>query len=442
MKLFGIDFGSDKPKQLRITEADRQWVENNFQWLVDVFGHPTGKQIIISEKYFPKTFSTKELRIENLLDDCCFHLHLDSKLFSYRIYSDIRDADMPYATADRPLDCLLEFDKESGRYSMLLAKDIFNHPTWLIASVCYEISRARLIESKVEYDSGSDTDLFLYLAAVYFGYGVVIAQNLTNIGNRQDILWQRRWAYISDMPYPVMAYALATFSKVSNELNPEWNKLLSQEVREEFDLSIAFMKTSDNKLFDAQRIDDTMNADKLFELSCKLYESNKIEKAITMLEKIILISEDEFLKSNVYNNIGYYKLRLGKYESSIPDFTNAIELDPDNAYAHDNLGFALIMSGNLAEGKLSVERAVKTKNNDGGYSFRNMALYYQKSGDFDNAEKYFKKAFSEHSPVDLLDFYYGQFLLEIGNREEGIRHIKLSAELGEQEGISLLVRLR
>lgn len=39
-----------------------------------------------------------------------------------------------------------------------------------------------------------------------------------------------------------------------------------------------------------------------------------------------------------YNNLGNVLLKLEKYEDAIPYYKKTIELDPNHAYAHYNLG--------------------------------------------------------------------------------------------------------
>lgn len=92
MKLFGLNIGTNKSSDLRITSADREWVEVNFQWLVKVFGYPRADQFSLAEMHFPKTFHSEEIRIEGLLSGCCNHLGLDNDRFSYSVHEDIRDS--------------------------------------------------------------------------------------------------------------------------------------------------------------------------------------------------------------------------------------------------------------------------------------------------------------------------------------------------------------
>jgi Tfp pilus assembly protein PilF len=99
------------------------------------------------------------------------------------------------------------------------------------------------------------------------------------------------------------------------------------------------------------------------------------------------------------------------------------------------------MTNDIERGKEYIDKAIQTENNDNAYSYRNLALYFQKKGDFESAENKFHKAFDLNTPVDLLDFYYGLFLIEKGNKKKGLEHIQISADIGEEEGIKFLEQM-
>ena len=142
---------------------------------------------------------------------------------------------------------------------------------------------------------------------------------------------------------------------------------------------------------------------------------------------------------DIYNFIGYAYLRIQEYEKSIPSFQKALEINPGYGYANDNLGLAFIMSGNLESGKFYLNTASKTDNNEDAYSYRNFALYHQKRKEYEQAEAYFQKAFSSiKTSVDLLEYFYAQFLFEIGEKENGIKYLKMAVDKGEPEAIKLM----
>lgn len=224
-------------------------------------------------------------------------------------------------------------------------------------------------------------------------------------------------------------------------MEPEWRGFLADEIKTEFDAAIEYLGESNNILFDINQIIDTFNPYELFKYSQSIYHSGDINKAITILSKLASKEVNKNFKSTVYNNLGYYKLRLGQYESSINELKMAINFNPNYSFSYDNIGFALIMLNRPEEGKEYLNKAIETGNNNMAYSYRNMAMYYQKKGDIKMAENYFHRAFDEHTPVDLLDYLLGLFLIEIDQKEKGMKHIKISANNGELEGVEFIKNL-
>ena len=236
MKLFGKNFGSKKAPQIKA--IDREWVEGNFQWLVSVLGQPKLEQISITDKWFPKTFKARQFSIDNLILDFCNQLNLNPTQFDYAIRKDIRDTSgIPYALKNNSIDCFIHFDKKTDKYRIELANNILKHPNWMLSALSYEFSKVKLIESKVVFDTGNDTNVFIYLAAVFFGYGFIIGNNLIDIGTKRDGFWVKNWNYAAQIPYQIMAYALAVFAKNQNNDNPDWKNELPKNIQKEFDLS-------------------------------------------------------------------------------------------------------------------------------------------------------------------------------------------------------------
>ena len=366
-------------------------------------------------------------------------MKLDSNLFSYEVYEDIRDtANLPYAVVGKLKDCNLDYDEHTGKYTFYLAKSIFKYSNWLTASICYEFAKAKLIDSKIEYDIGADTNYFQYLAAVYYGYGVIISQDLFEIGFAANSEWVKRWSYSAEIPYPVIAYSLAVFAHINKNYEPIWKELLPLEIRTEFVLTLDYINTTDHDISTSLTLENSLYYSELIFLAYNQYKAKEFAKAISTLNDALLIAKDKMQKSHIYNNIGYYKVMSGEFESSINDFKLSIKFNPNYGYANDNLAFALIMTDNPDEGKKYLAKAINTENNDKAYSNRNMALYYQKKGNFDLAEEYFQKAFEMKTKVDLLSFVYGKFLILNGEKEEGLKHIKISADSGEISAIDYL----
>jgi Tfp pilus assembly protein PilF len=276
--------------------------------------------------------------------------------------------------------------------------------------------------------------LFIYLAGIYYGFGVILAQNLEDAGRSSDGMWEIKWNIVSEMPLPVMAFSLATYANLRGEDDPSWKNEFKGDFKKIFEGALAFLKSNPNDLYDEGEV----RANDLFNLANDQFEKHDLESAIATLQKILFLTNDAHMKADVYNNMGYYYMRKRDFAQGISNFRKALALGEEYGFANDNLGYALIMTGELEEGAYFLTRAMETKNNDPAYTFRNFALYYQKKKDFVRAEEFFLKAFAQKTAVDLLEYHYGEFLQEQGEAEKAKLFFIKSAEKKEQEGIEKL----
>lgn len=344
---------------------------------------------------------------------------------------------MPFEMQGKPFET--ETEVTENNYKIHIAKSISKRPSRLTYSLIYEFIKIRLTENKLQFDTGSDTSLFIFIAGIYFGFGIPLSQNLTDRGRVDDGFWETKWNYVSEMPNEVMAFGLAIYSKLIEQDNPEWKNELSQELRVQFESAIVFLNDSPSTVFSKAELD----ASDLFNQADLEYQNGDFDSAITTLQKILVLTEDEMLKADVFNNIGYYQLRGGDYEKSISNFQKALQIDSNYGFAYDNLGYALIKTGQIEEGKKQLEQALRTENNDNAYTYRNLALYYLAKNEIEKAESNFQLAFeSETVPVDLLELHYANFLISQGETEKGIEYLEKAVEKGEPEAINRMNEIK
>lgn len=439
MMLFGLlkNKGNDT---FRITKSDRLWVEDNFNWLIKVFGYPyrESEQILLLENYFQKTFKDDRVLIENIILDLNSLLQIQEGKIAFEVVNDIRDTyGMPYEIEGKLFETELEVDE--AKYKIHIANSLQKHPKRLIYSLVYEFIRIKLIDNKLQFDTGDDTELFIYLAGIYFGFGVLLSQNLKDTGRVDDGFWETKWNYISEMPNEIMAFALATYSKLIEQDSPKWKENLPSDLKSQFGKAIKYLNDNPSELYDKKELE----VNELFKTAYDQYLKNQFDEAIANLQKILYLTNDDVMKADVYNNLGYYNIRLKNYEQSVSYFKSSINIIPDYGYANDNLGYALIQLGKLEEGKEFLEKALETENNDIAYTYRNYALYYQAKGEVNKAEEYFKKSFdSIKDSVDLLEYHYADFLIKIGQTEKGLVFLKKAVEKGEPEAINKMNEIK
>lgn len=439
MKLFGY-FKNKDINTFRITEPDRLWVEDNFRWLIKVFGYPYPEsvQILFSENYFPKTFKGDKVSIDNIIKDLCSLLQIREEKISFEVVNDIRDLyGVPYEIEEKPFETELEIQEEE--YKIYIANSLQKHPKRLVYNLVYECIRIKLTDNKLQFDTGDDTGLFIYLAGIYFGFGVLLSHNLRDTGRVNDGFWETKWNYISEMPNEIMAFALATYSKLIDQDLPKWKEDLPDDLKSQFENAIKYLTDYPSELYDTKELE----ANVLFKTAYDQYVKNEFEEAIANLQKILFLTGDDIMKADVYNNLGYYSTRLKKYEQSVSYLKNSIQIIPDHEYANNNLGYALIQLGMLEEGKEFLEKTLATENNDAAYTYRNLAIYYHAKGEINKAEDYFKKSFeSLTAPVDLLEYHYADFLIKNGEIEKGLEFLTKSVEKGEPEAIEKMNEIR
>lgn len=426
-------FNKKANSRFPITPDDRAWVEESFKWLITVYGYPRkeNSQILLNGTYFPKTFGSKNFRSENGVDDLCQLLNLSPGKIEIHWHGDLRDTPgVPYEIQGNEIEADTEILQD--QYSIHLVRNLESRPNRLIFSLIYEFVKICLNESKLEYQPEEDTDLFMYLAGIYLGFGVILSQNLVDMGRESDGLWETKWSFVSEMPKEIMAFGLALHCKLRQEDNPPWLKDISAALRTDITQAFELLASEPSPLIAKEEL----QANELFHQADQQYSEGKYDDAISSLQKVLFLTTDPILKCDAFNNIGYYTVRKGDYENSIALFLKALEIDPNYGFANDNLAYALIQVGRLDEGWDYLQRAIKTENNDKAYSFRNMALYYFAKGNIVEAEKHFNLAFdSEAFPVDLLEYHYAEFLLNQGRHEEGLDFLRKAVDKGELEAI-------
>ena len=263
MKLFGFEFGntSKKEKSIKeenqkipfeqkrgkfpvITEADKEWVEGSFQWLMTTYGLPkeNNTQILFTERFFPTTFSSQPLSIPFLIKDLSNLLDLDAEKIDFELEKDITDIyGMPYAEDNINRS---ETEVTEKGYIIHIPNNLINRPNGLLFSVIQEFIKIKLIEYGLDIDKEDDelySELFVCLTGVYFGFGVIFCQSLIGGGYSTDGVWETKWNYISPMPKEVMTYALALHCGLIEEESFEWKENLHPSIKLQFEKAMEFL---------------------------------------------------------------------------------------------------------------------------------------------------------------------------------------------------------
>ena len=433
-----------KTMEFKISDNQRKWAETNFIFLLKSYGIPPnhGNQALLNSKYFSATFSEKETKIENILEDLKNILSLNSARISYEFSYDLRDS------VGLPLAIQGEFDEmqlqklNNNEYCILISNSVKDKPNKFIFSLINIILKIKLSELKINSEEIKFLEHFVFLAGIYFGLGVILTQKRKEVGYSTDGFWRTTWRFSSPMLDENIIYCFALYQNLFPNPNEVWVKELPSEIKSKLNVASNLINPDwknlkrENNFSKNQFQNDEEKAKKIFSLSMQESKMGNFENSINSAKEILEISKDDVLVSSVYNNIGYWQLKLNLIEESIENFKKAIQFRPNFPYANDNLGYTLILQNNLDEGFEYLQRALKTEKNDLGFSYRNHGLYFHKKGELKKAKEHFELAFKyEKIPVDFLEFHYAELLFELGEVEKAKGFLELSVQKGEKISI-------
>jgi len=433
---------ADKNKFV-ITDTDKEWVHQNFEWLIKAYGYPSKgfKPVFFTDEFFPLTIGHKQTAVEPLLSDLCNLFDIHPSRISYVIEKDIRDTHgIPYEYQDAPFECDLEIIEQGDEYhyKLYFANNLLKRPKRLVFNAVFKLIQIHLGRTDIGWVNNEDLYFTFYLIGIYTGWGVVLAQTMIDVGSDTDMFWQSSWKYVSPMPIPVMAYSMALFSSLIEEKDPDWKTFLPSEIRIQYERACEFISDNPNPVFNKQEL----LAKSLFDEARQQASQKNFDAAIETYQKIIFLTDRTALKTSVYNNLGYTILEKGDFETAIPYLQKALEIDPSASFANENLSFAFIMLGDTDTGMYYHSIGEQTGKSIKAYTYRNLAMYHQKRGEMEKARQSFQRAFDHITiPVDWLEYLYARFLFEQGETEEATVYLQMAVEKGEPRAIQWMKEL-
>lgn len=426
-----MDFLKSNNKQLPISEEEKEWIEDNFEWLINNVGIlPLADYEVINYDHELFQHTTPE----EITTYLCRILDIDESFISISIYDDITTDDVASTEVeiDGSIEDELEFEGDADDFVFIeitVARSIVDDKKLLTSSLAYQLSRIKLSILNLEYETGPDTGVFIYLAATYFGFGLFISNSIN-----KD---QKGWITENDIPSEVLGYSLAYYSYLKNDQS-NWTNEIEADIKLFFDASLSYIKENPPEIFTQDFVSTLIKASRIQEKAFKLYDEGEYEKAVETYRVLEKLDPEN---PAVFNNSGFFKLRLNMFEESIENFDRALELEPEFAFAFDNKGFALLMLDRLEEGYQNINQSILLDEVN-SYAYRNLGIYYTRKQDFESAYQCFEKSLEIDPTTELVHFFYGMAMLENGDFKEGMEELEISASINEKESILKLSEIK
>lgn len=442
MKLFGIDFGPKKPSKPRITENDREWVNDNFSWLTGVFGsrYDDLREVTFKPEYFLEW--TTKTDPESLVTDFCFLYNIPRDSVSLSIFTDLRDdiSSNEVRIQGDEMDMSVESQKDeaSWKHTVYISNSAVKRSNHLLFQLAMALVKIQLAESETRYDEADDTRYFIYLAAVFMGLGYLIAPNMFVSQRSSDGVRESKFTVGITLPVPILGYALALEHYMRNKPLPAHISAVASDIRFELELCHEQLVNEGFELSQWER-----EAEELFKKADEMFSAHHYDAALKEAEALVELFDDSILLSDAYNMIGYAYLLTDRFEESLEPFNKSQDLDLNNAYPLTNAAYSFVKMGKIESAEKLLEIAPTRSIHDPAYIDRTWALIHYANKDFEKAESFFQSSFEKINDwVDLLEYDYAIFLLETGRKTEAIDILQLAEGRGEPKVLALLKELQ
>jgi tetratricopeptide (TPR) repeat protein len=415
--MFGL-FENKRPK-LTITEEDKSWVEDNLLWLGRVFGIERMLNIPFIYPYreeFPYKNLRKEEQFVPFFKKLCTVFEVNPDDFESYVFN-VESAQWEHIIKANS-HTSISFNEEGivhNKYTIHLNNTDFETIERTVAVVVKHLAIYKLVKGNY-YEE--DNDDIVALTIMYFGFGIFLA-NGNFIHNNSAI--------VTSFPEQVMAYTNALICFVTNTDYEKISKLLNGNTKLAFRQNYLYLRNTNNTLLDKATINENIKLKELYGLIDKLDKENDFNAQIVAWDEVLKIREDDWI---AWNNLGYAKLMLGRFEEAEKDFNKSIICDNHAAFPFNNRAFCRLQLGDLERAFSDIISSLNFDDKN-AYAWRTLGIYHFLKQEYKEAAEYLEKALAMNKTTDLIHFYLAKLYEAMSDNEKQAYHKQKSIEANE-----------
>lgn len=410
-------FGLFKKKPLNptVTPEDKDWIEKNLVWFIEVFGLDKLKEepfISPINDNFPYTNLDDTEQFQKLFEQLCKYWDLNPNEILVKFFDDFKSKQwttwIPHGTFNEPGGLYQQlYTTEEKRFNIQIAKSNLKNPQLLVAVISHELAHVKLLGGNYINRNDADMEPLTDLASIYFGFGVFVA----NSCQTKDIYWISRSGYL---PNQLISYANALICYIT-ETNPDkYLEYLNFNTSDLFKQDCEFLQNTNDTLLTKDKIAESEIAHKREKQISDGFAKRNFSDVISASQKIL---ESDPKNIGAYNNIGYALLQQKNYQKAIDSFTNAIELEPYWDYPYNNRGYCKLQLGDLENAYYDIHSSFEM-NPDNSFAWRNLGAYFLITGELEKALTHFEEAQKIDPKTELINFYFGHTYKKMGDMEK------------------------
>ena len=175
-----------------------------------------------------------------------------------------------------------------------------------------------------------------------------------------------------------------------------------------------------------------------YDLATNELRDGRISVGLASLQEAVGLNPEEPL---YFNTLGIVQLQLMDLPKATEAFKKAIQLDPDYAEAHHNLGVTLAEEGKWKEALQAYQKAVSIPiYARPGAVYTNMGWAYYNLGQLPEAEKALLQALRLQPTLQPASYNLGLVLLKAGRQEEAKAAFRHARDLAPETDFGLAAR--
>jgi Tetratricopeptide repeat len=346
-----------------VDEESREWLEEHFLWLINSFGKENIKnRKVLTPDFsdFPIRFNGQQQSAIDILkivtaqmeispDEIILHFYKEGQTeidtgspFGHRIF-------LQNVKNEKYSGGVYFGKQESGKYVIGLEEKKLKDPLAIVATIAHELSHIKLLgEKRIEVNNEHLTDL----TTIVFGLGIFNANAAFKTVSGFNYWGWSRSGYLTQLQW---GYALALFSHLREEENPEWIKYLSANVKGAFKRSMNFIQNNPEIIYTKKKKTTGPNPNN--EARKKIFAARKnkdFEELINLYKEKLATNPNN---KEIYNGIGYFLLQQKNYKEAIDYFDKAIKVAPKYDFPYNNRGYCKLQLNNIKDAYEDINKA-------------------------------------------------------------------------------------
>lgn len=412
-----------------VTKEDKNWIEENFTWLIECFGlDRLNKQpfILPVNDNFPYTDLNDNVQFQKFFEQICAYLNIHPGIIKIDFFDDIKSKQWtnwtPQGNFSEPagFTSLINTGKDKF-YKVELAQSNLKHPQLLVAVLANELTYVKLLESEMINRNEHDIDAFINLSCIFFGFGIFMANSVLT----SDINWMSRSGIL---PNEIISYSNALICYITNNEADKFSQYLNDNTKELFKKDYEFLFQTNDTLLIKEAV---LHSESVYKINEQINDGYNQKDYSKVLEQSKILLEMDSKSMIALCNIAYSLQQQKNYAEAIKYYNRAIDIDPYFDYPYVNRGYCKLQIGDINNAYADIFHSFEM-NPYNPYAWRNKGAYYLKLNELKDALHHFEKALEIDPKTELINAYLGHTYLKLGKNEIAQIYLSKAEELGEQ----------